>query len=256
MNPTFSIRSSDPALLEKAIRVADDFAAPFHRAEVAGIVYLGAIVRGYYDPEADIDIAIFTRSGAQLGLPGQFLRVEGLEVHVHTADLEQEARGEWDMPKRWTFAQGRIEYDPQGEVARLLAEKVPLRPDERRWLLMSGLALSEWYIHRLTHLWVQRGDLVSAHDMFAPGLKCFFDLLFALNGALVPDVKWRYYCAQQLERLPERFRERTEEVLVLHALTEQELERREAAFMGMWRELCPLVEAEVGLSFEKINELV
>jgi hypothetical protein len=53
------------------------------------------------------------------------------------------------MAKRWTYSQGQIHFDPNGSIARLLMEKVPLQPHEKKWLLMSGLALSEWYINDL-----------------------------------------------------------------------------------------------------------
>ncbi len=189
---SYSLPSSDPALLEKASRIADEFALQYMRGGIVGIVFLGAIPRGYFDSSADIDIALFKEKGAEIPLASQFLKVEGLEVHVHLAEYESERSSSWDMPKRWTFSQGRIHYDPLGRIAQLLADKVPLKPDEKKWLLMSGLCLSEWYVNRLTDLWVQRGSITSAHHMLAQGLNYFFDMLFALNDQLVADMKWRY----------------------------------------------------------------
>src|SRR5512136_2682290 len=115
MSTPFTIQSSDPALLEKAARIADEFAGRFSREGMVGIVFLGAIARGYFDASADIDIALFKEQGSQISLPGQFLKVEGLEVHVHLADYESELAAAWDMAKRWTFSQGKIHYDPQGK---------------------------------------------------------------------------------------------------------------------------------------------
>ena len=77
------------------------------------------------------------------------------------------------MARRWTYAQGQIYYDPEGKIVRLLREKVPLTPEEARWLLMSGFVLSEWYVNRLTRLWVERGNIVSAHHMIEPGIDLF-----------------------------------------------------------------------------------
>src|SRR5512135_3472526 len=161
----YSLPSSDPLLLEKAARLAREFAGQYTRPGIVGIVFLGAIPRGYFDASADIDIALFKEKQAEIPLASQFRKVEGLEVHVHLADYESELAAPWDMSKRWTFSQGQIYYDPLGRIAQLLAEKVPLKPDEKKWLLMSGLCLSEWYVNRLTDLWVQRGNITSAHHM-------------------------------------------------------------------------------------------
>jgi hypothetical protein len=256
MSTQFPIQSSDAPLLERAIRVAHEFARQYIRDDVAGIVFLGAIARGYFDHAADIDIALFTQPGAVLALPSQFLKVAGLEVHCHLADYENEHTTSWNMAKRWTYAQGQIHYDPEGKIARLLAAKVPLQPEEKRWLLMSGLVLSEWYINRLTQLWVERGNLVSAHHMFDEGLAYFFSLLFGLNDQLVADIKWRYYCVERLPRLPSQFSERIQDVMLVRSLSMQELARRKSAFIDLWRELQPVVEQEVQLSFDDMVLLV
>jgi hypothetical protein len=256
MSTQFPIPSSDPALLEKAVRIAKEYAQQYTRDGMVGIVFLGAIARGYFDASADIDIALFKEQSAGISIPAQFLKVEGLEVHLHLADYESERTAAWDMPKRWTFSQGQIHYDPEDKISRLLAEKVPLKPDEKKWLLMSGLSLSEWYINRLTDLWVQRGNITSAQHMFFQGLNYFFDMLFALNDRLVPDMKWRYYCVEKLPRLPAHFQERLQETLLLHAFSVEEIERRKRAFMEMWREMLPIIEREVGMTYEEINNLV
>ena len=256
MGTQFQIQSSDQALLEKAIRVANAFVQPYRSESVVGIVFLGAIVRGYFDPSADIDIAIFKRQASGIVIPNKFFKIEGLEVHVWLSDYEDECLAPWDMAKRWTFSQGQIDYDPQGKIAGLLAEKVPLKPEEKKWELMAGLALSEWYVNRLTRLWVARGNLTSAHHMVAQGLNYFFDMLFALNNELAADMKWRYYCVEKLKRLPAHFQERVRETMLLHAFSLEELDRRQIAFMEMWREMLPIVEQEVQMSYAEISELV
>ena len=242
--------------LEQARRVALEFVRLFENKEMVGIVFLGAIARGYFDASADIDIAFFRGQTPAIPMPVMFQKVDGFEVHSHVEDYEAEIAAPWTMAKRWTYSQGQIHYDPKGLIARLLQEKVPLQPEEKKWLLMSGLALSEWYINDLTSLWVERGNIISAQHMFDQGLTYFFDLLFALNNQLVADVKWRYYCAEQLTRLPRHFRESMQEVMLVNAFTVEEIERRKQAFMGMWQQMVPLVEQEVQLSFAEIKEMV
>ena len=250
------IRSSDPELLAKAMRIADTFAGRYMRPDIAGIVFLGAIVRGYFDREADIDIALFTKATPAADVAPQYQRVDGLEVHCHVAGLDGEAAAAWDMPKRWAFSESRIHYDPDGSVARLLQDKVPLRPEERRWLMISGITLSEWYINRLSSLWVDRGSVQSAHSMFAQGLNCFYDALFGLNDRLVADHKWRYYYAERLEILPPSFGDQMAAVMAMSQPTVTELERRRSAFMRMWGQVLPLVESAVGMRYEVFKDTV
>jgi hypothetical protein len=226
------------------------------REDIAGIAFLGAIVRGYFDNAADIDIALFTRSARGSTPVAQIQHVGGFAVHCHVADIDAEESVPWDMGKRWAFSESRLFFDPDGRINRLLREKVPLRPQERRWLLIAGITLSEWYINRLTALWVQRGSIVSAHSMFSPGLSCFFDVLFGLNNRLVADHKWRYYCAERLEILPPGFGVRMARVMELKALDEDDLKRRRDAFMGMWRDMLPLVEQDVGLRWDEFKDTV
>ncbi|MGB8213956.1 MAG: hypothetical protein WCE68_10400 [Anaerolineales bacterium] len=256
MSTAFIIQSSDPLRLEKASRVAREFAQPYAREETVGIVFLGAIARGYYDASADIDIAFFIKPGAAFPLKKNFLQVEGLDVHCHFEEIESGIQTPWDMAKCWTYSQRQIYYDPEGRIARFLEEKVPLQPEEKKWLLMSGLVLSEWYFNRLARLWVERGNMVSAQHMFYQGLNYFFEMLFALNDELVADMKWRYYCVEKLPRLPQHFQERIREIMSLHAFTLEELERRQSAFMEMWQEMVPLVEQEAQMSYDEIKELV
>jgi hypothetical protein len=256
MSTKFIIQSSDPKLLERATRVAKEFAQQYICDDVVGIVFLGAITRGYFDHSADIDIALFKKQGSEIPLTDKFLEIDGFEVQCWLSDYESELTSPWDMPKRWTYAQGQIYFDPLGKISQLLGEKVPLKPDEKKWLMMSGLTLSEWYINRLTHLWIERGNMVSAHQMFDQGLNYFFDMLFGLNNELVADMKWRYYCVEQLERLPHNFQERIKEVMVLHSISMDELERRQKAFMEIWGEMKPVIEEEVQMSFDEMLQIV
>src|SRR5512135_467152 len=121
LSTQFIIQSSDPVLLEKARRVAQDFARPFMHEGIAGIVFLGAIARGYFDASADIDIAIFKKQVTEVSLPQKFLKIEELEVQIWLSDYENELEIPWDMSKRWTYSQGKIHYDPSGNISRLLA---------------------------------------------------------------------------------------------------------------------------------------
>ena len=256
MSTKFLIQSSDPKLLEKATRIAKEFVQKYICDDIVGIVFLGAIVRGYFDHSADIDIAIFKKEGSVIPITKKFYKIEDIEVQIWLSDYESELANPWDMAKRWTYSQSQIYFDPQEKIVQLLKDKVPLKPEEKRWLMMSGLTLSEWYINRLTQLWLERGNIVSAHHMFDQGLIYFFDMLFGLNNELVADMKWRYYCVEQLEQLPHNFEERFKDIMILNSFTIEELDRRKKAFMEMWREMQPTIEDEVQMTFEEMEQIL
>ena len=256
MTTSFPITSSDARQLEQATQVAETFARQYHRDGMVGIVFLGAIARGYFDHNADIDVALFKTQGADIPLPPNYQKIQGFEIHCHAADFEDEVIKPWDMSKRWAFSYNRIDYDPQGLISRLLQEKVPLKAEEKRWLMIEGITQSDWYINTLTQVWVERGNLISAHHMFAQGLDHLMDVLFGLNNQLVADVKWRYYCAERLPLLPPGFHNLIQEILITKAFTVEEVERRKRAFLEMWQYLLPLVEQEVQMTYEEFGQLV
>ena len=160
------------------------------------------------------------------------------------------------MGKRWAFSESKIHFDPGGTTSTLLAEKVPLKPGERTWLMISGLTLSEWYVNRLTRLWIDRGSVLSAHNMFSEGLNQFYAMLFSLNNQLTADHKWRLFYAEQLTNLPKDFESAIGNVMRVQALDEAEIVRRRDAFMGMWEEMLPKIENETGMKYQDFKDTV
>jgi hypothetical protein len=92
--------------------------------------------------------------------------------------------------------------------------------------------------------------------MFDQALIYFYDMLFGLNNELVADMKWRNYCVEQLPFLPKNFQAGIQEVMELHAFTLDELDRRRKAFMLLWEDVRPAVEAEAGMTFEEMLQVV
>jgi len=253
---SFDIPSSDPALLAKAVSVAEDFASRQVQPGVAGVVFLGAVARGYFDPYADIDVGIFTNPGAAVPPPASYSHEQGFEIHAFMSDLAQEAAQPWDMAKRWAFSTHRLFYDPDGLLVSLFQQKIPLQPEERCWLMIEGMTQSEWCISTLPRLWAARGDLAGAQYQFNEGINFFLNAMFGLNDRLVPDFKWRYYCAARLPVLPPGFRSGMEDLLRVSAFDQVDIDRRFQAFMGLWQAVLPLVEAEVCLPFNEFAQLV
>ncbi len=52
------------------------------------------------------------------------------------------------------------------------------------------------------------------------------------------------------------FTERIKEVMILRAITEEALARRKAAFMNLWEEMCPIIEGELGMTYQEMENIV
>ncbi len=82
MSTKFMIQSSNPALLEKATKIAKEFAQKHMSDDIVGIVFLGAITRGYFDHSADIDIALFKKQASDIPLKNKFYKIDDIEVQI------------------------------------------------------------------------------------------------------------------------------------------------------------------------------
>ncbi|MRR09626.1 hypothetical protein EG831_06060, partial [bacterium] len=63
-----------------------------------GVAFLGAIARGYYDADSDIDISFFEDHGATR-CETDTVMVDGHHVHYFRMDYDAEAGMDWDMAK-------------------------------------------------------------------------------------------------------------------------------------------------------------
>ena len=254
----FLMKSSDKGLLKKAEGIAKEFADKYKKEGIVGIVFLGAIARGYFDKNADIDIIIFKSKSCKSvpTLNVGYKKVNEIEVDYSISEYESSLQKNWDMAERWAFSTSKIYYDPKGMIKSLLEEKVPLKEEERRNLMIDGIVQSEWYINDLSKTWVERGDLLCAFHQFGKGLSHFFNAIFSFNNELIPDYKWKLNIIKQMNILPKNFNKKLEEVLLTKEISEEEVERKRKAFMFLWKDFLPLVEKEVGLSFKNMEKLV
>lgn len=243
--------------LDEALEVARDFVKRFKQPGLVGIVFLGAIARGYFDKYADIDISILKRKNSKMKtIPVEYVQFRGYEIDYAVNNFEDASKTEWTMAGRWAHSRAMIYYDTDGMVRRLIQEKCKLSAKERRWLMIEGTTQSEWYGNDLPKVWVHRKDLLSAHLMFFKAIDYFLDALFALNNSLVPDYKWKLNYSMKLEWLPRDFRKKIKEVLKTSPLNKTELLRRTENFMYLWKQLKPKVEKEVNMNYEKFRKLV
>lgn len=251
----FVLDSHRPDLFDRARRVAWVYAEGRVAANTVGVVILGAVARGYFDEDADIDVAIFEDTGSsETAISTQ--TVEGFEVQTFVSAYRHSRDTNWDMAKRWAFSTSLVVFQRDQAMDSLLAEKVALGTDERVALMKTGITLSEWYCHRLPQLWVRRNDLLSAHHGFAEGLNHFLTALYALNHELVPDHKWRVYGLRSLTRVPGDLTSRLSRVMEVREPSADDVVRRIQAFLSLWSETLPWIEEAVGMPYDAFRDTI
>lgn len=243
--------------LDKARKIAEELAEKYKKKGAIGIVFLGALVRGYFDSHADIDIIVFTRKPTKRKGREPIGKYKGFDIDLWLTTIEHMNKTfDWPMPGRWAWSQADIYYDPTGKIKKIKREKARFNKGERKWLMIEGIVQSEWFCNFLPDLWVTRKDIVSAHAMFDKGLQHFFEALFAFNKQLVPYEKWRLNYSRKLKWLPRRYDEKINEVHIVRTLNKKELQRRKKAFMYLWKQLFQKIEKEVGMSIKEMDRLV
>lgn len=243
--------------ITQAIAVAEEFATRFKRDGVVGVVFLGAIGRGYFDEFSDIDVIIFKMKNVELGLRSEDeVECEGFKIDYEITNYEDSLASEWDMDKRWASSNARIFYDPEDKMRLMIDEKTPLQIEDKRWMIIEGMTQSEWCCNDLSESWVHRGDIISSHYSVNNGLDELLKVLFALNGRLLPPKKWRVYLSQDLKWLPNGFTDNLKQIMLIGAISLEELQRRREALNYLWRQMLPRAEKEVGMKFNEFKRLV
>lgn len=251
----YVLPSSDQNRLLEAILVAQEYANQQNDADIVGIAFLGAITRGYFDVDSDIDITVFKKD-FKAKITSDTREFRGFQLHEFIVDIDNEKSSHWELGKRWAFSNCQIYWEKNDQITSLLNDKVPMKEEERRWLALSGITLSEWYCNRLTELWIKRGDIISAHYMIAEGLNHFFNAIFAINNELPPDHKWRFYCSKQLANIPSAYEECMVETMEIRNMDLSDLSRRKKAFMDIWNQFLPSIENYLGMTYSEFKDTV
>ncbi len=242
--------------LDEATNIAENFAKRFKRKGIVGIVFLGAIARGYFDKFSDIDISIFRRKQARIKAKEEEIVYKGFLIDYAISTYEEQLEEDWNMGARWAFSRAKIFYDPEEKIKNLLNKKVPLKAEEKRWLMIEGMTQSEWYCNMGSKLWIYRSDILSAHYSINNALDELLKALFALNNELIPSEKWKIYFSQNLRWLPKKFSKSLKEIILVKDFSIEELRRRRKALNYLWRQILPKAEKEIGMKFNEFAKLV
>lgn len=254
--------------VDKFRRVAKRLASKIASIEdVAGVVFLGGLVRGFADEFSDLDITVFlsTRDESlrmqvyKIGLDEEKQSHIDIDLEVHF--LEDLKRWRWDEADKRDFSKAKIVFDPKGEIRKVLKEK--LRLPEDFWLkrIVACAEYLKWYCcpsregtGTIAEVWINRGDLLAAHYCLSYAVDLLLKTLFALNREFLPAPKWRVFCSYELKWLPSNYKELIEKAVLIKDLSVRDLNRRLKIIRKIWRNILPKVENETGLTADQISK--
>jgi predicted nucleotidyltransferase len=235
--------------------------------DVAGIVFIGGLVRGFVDKFSDMDIIVFlSRRDEQLrkkirDLGSDRQRRLGIDVDLEVHFLEDFKKWKWGEVDKWEFSRAEIAFDPKGELKKMFGEK--LRVSKSFWvkrIVVCGEYL-KWYccppkgdVGTMAECWIERGDLVSAHYCLDYAVELLIRVTYALNREFLPAPKWKIFYSYGLKWLPEGYERLVGEALLVKSFSVKDFMRRLEAIRKVWCELLPKIREETGLTTELITK--
>jgi predicted nucleotidyltransferase len=254
--------------IEKFRQVADGFVSQVVSSrDVAGVVYVGGLARGFADRFSDVDITVFLdkkneRLGRQIRRMSQDMgRRFGIDMDLEVHCLEAFKNSKWDEACKWDYSNAKIVFDPKKEITNMLSEKLRVPKDfwTRRIVVCSTYL--RWYccppnkgIGTISEAWIERGDLTSAHYCLNYSIDLLLKILFALNRKFVPAPKWRLFCSYTLEWLPSNYDQVIKEAMVVRSLAAGDIDRRLKGLSDIWHETADKIECETRLTADLISE--
>ncbi|MEM3766326.1 MAG: DUF4037 domain-containing protein [Candidatus Bathyarchaeia archaeon] len=255
--------------IKKFRKVAADFASQIAAHEdVAGILFLGGLVRGFADEFSDLDVVVLLKNRDEdwkrklVRLWRDAERRHHIEIDFEIHFIEDFRAYSWDDADRWEFSKAKIVFDPDGEARKVLDEK--LRVSENFWKKRVVICAEylKWYCcpvkkgaGTVAEVWIKRGDITSAHYCLNYGVELLIRLIFALNKEFWPASKWRLFHSYSLKWLPKNYERLIKEALGTGEVSLMDFERRLRALKVLGREVFRKIEEDMGLDTDLISKL-
>lgn len=238
---TSPIASALAALEERALRILPGVVRNGRHESVG---FQGGLGRRFVDARSDVDIVLGFLSCEDSGdaQRGE-LRVGPTKVSVfHLYFDSATPASTWGDKQRYVYGyETRPIVDPNGRLTAVCRGARLTRAEQEdrvfykikklgnRGITYRGNVGGEWLgliWDDSPHVWVQRGDLVSAHMRLNQSIELLIGLVFALNGQPVPSPKWRYRLAAGLPWVPTEFSARLRQLVATAPAFEQDFDRR------------------------------
>ncbi|MGE5571462.1 MAG: hypothetical protein ACM3ZU_00370 [Bacteroidota bacterium] len=222
-------------------------------ARVSAIAFQGGLGRGWVDTLSDVDLLLAFESEdlAREAPRGEFL-IGGLKWSIYHVCFDKVQAARWKDKQRYVYAyETDILEDRDGRLAAL-CRAARLSDDEQterivyfvkkignRGITYGGIMDAEWLGIRWSDhpdLWVQRGDLYSAHMRLNQVTELLVNLVFAINGRPVPSAKWKHHLVRKLPWVPADLTPRLETLAMISGFSPSEFARRRDVATGLLNE--------------------
>jgi len=248
-------------------RIAKRLASKSSKCEgIAGIAFIGGLVRGFADEYSDLDIVVLLTERDER-LRKRLYRLASNEAKRCQVDIDMEVhfledfqKRKWDEIDRWEFAKAQIVFDPEEMLKKALDEK--LQRPESFWInrVVVQAEHLKWYccpphenVGTIAESWVARGDLQSAHYCLSHSVDLMVKILFALNREHLPAAKWRLFYSRNLKWLPKGYKGLVEDAMRIRSYSLKDFNLRLQALRKMWKSILPKIEAETGLTVDQVS---
>lgn len=222
---------------------------------IVGIVLDGGLSRGYGDHLSEIDVVIYLRdkayraySGAVCPIALGITVVNGYLYDIKIANFDDEKRREPDSVGLWDLSYAEILYDPAGEVAGYLREKLskPVQPSEAGGHLWSAY----WYYKLAGDIWIHRKDILQGHYTFNHAIKPLLCALFIANHEYTPHDKWLVHMSKSLAWQPENWEAHLQGAMATGDFSLQSLVDRQRHIAFIWEAVNDRLCQEAGYDGE------
>ncbi len=260
--------------------VAEALASSFASYDgVTGIVFLGALVRGFADQTSDLDITVVLRHRdetlrrqlRQLALDAA-RSSDVADVDLIITCLDDFAQRDWDEGEKWEYSKAaEVVFDPSGAVKAIIRKKLAV--PQTFWIqrIVCCATYLTWYCcppheawvftrdrlgipSTIAESWVDRGDMVAAHYCLHYGMDLILQLVFALNREYVPVPKWRLHYSYALNWLPNDYPALLKTVLSTKSFSVKELHRKLDAIQKLWADIRLKIEDDFQLTPQQITD--
>lgn len=209
---------------------------------VVGITLNGGLSRGYADHLSEIDVTLYLDSDTfavwQQGrapITTGITMLDRLLYDIKYVDLAAERMRRFESMELWDLSYAQILFDPSGEVASLIADKLARQPQAHE---ASGLMFSVWWYFRLAgDIWIHRGDTLQGHLMLNHAVEALLKALFVANGEYIPHEKWLVHLSRSLEWTPVNWESRLFQAMCVADESVAALCERQSVIEQLWLEI-------------------
>lgn len=236
-----------------------------HHEAVHGVVAVGSVAIGRARPGSDIDAVVFLDPLDLYLSPAEFVwrpadntyhsifsddpeldRV-GIQFDLHRLDLAtwRSPDFSWPEPQRAGLADGRIVYDPTGQIDALIRARTTMSDEERLRILDESIGMASWLIpddDAAAH-WSKLGT-AEAFDRLQAGHEELTRGLFAYHRKWRPWRNRQLRGLQQLDWLPAGFRDNPTSLGATDGHDLDAYRRRAAALRTALAELIAKLQAD------------